>query len=468
MTTTPPYTVKVLETCQVSPPSATVVNTSLPLTFLDIIWLTFHPMTRVLFYEFPCSKTNFIQTIIPNLKNSLSLALKHFYPMAGNLITPPSISTTNLEIRYSDADFVSVTFAECTDKDINHLFGHHTRDADVLLPLVAKLPPASSEGDCVITPVLAIQVTLFPDHGISIGFTSSHVLADGRTMFNFIRFWASIANQIVDNNDDEDSNALLLEGLPFYDRSVIQDTKGLSQMFRTAMEKAAKLLDEHKDKSITTTSNKVRATFTITRKNIEGLKNLVLAKRPTLPHVTSFTVVTAYLWTCIAKTRARTSEQALVKEERQHFAFPMDCRGGRTDPPIPATYFGNCLAPCLASLYTAQLLQEGGLVTTAEMIGNAIHSKVQRGVLNFVDKWFEEFGGTLKGEWTMGVSGSPNLDYYNEVDFGWGKAKKFEFVEEPISLSRCKDSVGDLEIGLVMSKNEMELFPSIFSDGLVN
>ncbi|KAK1353166.1 hypothetical protein POM88_053004 [Heracleum sosnowskyi] len=264
----PSPTINVLEHCGVSPPADTHVTvTSLPLNFFDLLWLTFHPLGRVIFYDFPYSTSHFIENTVPNLKTSLSLALKHFTPLAGNLIAPRDTnSSTEFLIRCLDGDSVSVTFAECMD-DPNHFNGNHIRDANMLNAFVPQLPPATcvdiSGGKFSAAPVFAIQVTVFPKRAICIGIRSAHAVADGSSLFNFARAWASITKQVI-----------LLD---------TKDTK---------------------------------------------------------------------------------------------------------------------------------------------------------------------------------------LDYYNIIDFGWGKPQKFEFVEEPLSMSRCRDSNADLEIGIVLPKNEMDAFSTIFAEGV--
>lgn len=193
----------ILEQCGVRPPPDTVAVKSLPLNFFDLIWLTFHPLGRVMFFEFQHSTTHFTQNIVPKLKSSLSLALQHFTPLAGKLSTPSSAKCiTDFQIRYVDADSVSVTFAECGgDHDLSQYCGNHARDANVLKPLVPRLPSGDTCVDacgesCCVAPVFAVQVTVFPNRAICIGMTNSHVVADGRTMFNFVRAWASIAKQV--------------------------------------------------------------------------------------------------------------------------------------------------------------------------------------------------------------------------------------------------------------------------------
>lgn len=468
-------TVNVLENCGVSPPADTVSVTSLPLNFFDLIWITFHPLGRVIFYDFPYSTNHFIEKIVPNLKTSLSLALKHFTPLAGNLIAPTDTdSNTEFLIRYLDGDSVSVTFAECTD-DLNHSYGNQVRDVNMLNAFVPQLPSATcvdiSGENCSVAPVFAIQVTVFPRRAICIGIRSSHAVADGSSLFNFARAWASINKQVNLLDAKDDINELVIsEGfqIPSYDRSSIKDPHDLSTLIVKVLgpgltEQAEKLLPQ---KEIVQDSSKimVKKTFILTGASIQALKSTISTKGPTLKYVSSFTAACAYLWTCFAKTRATIGGEVHNLDECQNFGFTMDCRA-RLDPPLPASYFGNCLAPCVGSQTGRVLVGDEGLVAAAEVLGNNISVKLKEGPLHSSDKWLDDFAGTMRGEWCIGIAGSPKLDYYNNIDFGWGKPLKFEFVEEPFSMSRCKDSNADLEIGILLPKNEMEVFSTIFAQG---
>ena len=170
--------VNVLEECRVSPPPNAVGEKSLPLTFFDLLWLHFHLVQSLFFYKFPQSKTHFIETTIPSLKHSLSLALKHFYPFAGNLLFPPNLGEP--EIHYVDGDSVSLTFVE-SNSDFDYLIKNHQRKIAHFHPLMPQLPLVSVQQGTLVAPVFSIQVTIFLYSGISYGFTTNHVMAYGNT-----------------------------------------------------------------------------------------------------------------------------------------------------------------------------------------------------------------------------------------------------------------------------------------------
>lgn len=157
--------VNLVEKLQVSPPPGSVPPTSLPLTFFDIPWFYCHPIQRIFFYEFPCSTHRFLQTVLPNLKHSLSLTLQHFFPYAANLIFPPKPRIPY--IRYVEDDSVSFTVAEST-ADFTQLVTDSPQDVRNWHPLVPQLPsPLTSEDGTRLFPLMAIQVTVFPNSGLS-------------------------------------------------------------------------------------------------------------------------------------------------------------------------------------------------------------------------------------------------------------------------------------------------------------
>ncbi|KAH0778387.1 hypothetical protein KY290_004814 [Solanum tuberosum] len=65
----------------------------------------------------------------------------------------------------------------------------------------------------------------------------------------------------------------------------------------------------------------------------------------------------------------------------------------------------------------------------------------------------------------------PKFNLY-DVDFGWGRPEKIEIISIDnssgisMSISKYKDSDGDLEIGLSLPKIRMTAFAAIFDHGL--
>ncbi|KAK8477948.1 hypothetical protein V6N11_018596, partial [Hibiscus sabdariffa] len=152
---------RIIEDSVVFPPHGWVLQAStLPLTFFDIHWLGSSPMQRLFFYDFPHSCSHFIQTVLPNLKSSLSLALQHFFPLAGNLVLPPPPQMPYIRIGHGD----SVRFiAKESTGDFGHLVGDHARDSEEFQALLPKLKKAQK-----VKPLMAVQTTVFPGAGIAL------------------------------------------------------------------------------------------------------------------------------------------------------------------------------------------------------------------------------------------------------------------------------------------------------------
>lgn len=155
------HTIKVLEDSNVFPSQpglGSVPPISLPLTFFDIHWLCSSPMQRLFFYDFPYPSSYFMQTTLPNLKQSLSLTLKHFSPLAGNLVYPPPPQLPYIHFKLGD----SVQFiAKESAADFTHLVGDHARHVQEFQALLPKLPPPSACSDGMQKPLMAIQVRTF-------------------------------------------------------------------------------------------------------------------------------------------------------------------------------------------------------------------------------------------------------------------------------------------------------------------
>ncbi|KAH6785573.1 hypothetical protein C2S51_038028 [Perilla frutescens var. frutescens] len=440
----------VLETCGIQPPPGAAAELSVPLSFFDIVWLHFHPIRRLIFYEHPCSNADFLETIIPKLKQSLSLTLKHYLPAAGNLLYP--LDTENKPaIRYVSADSVPLTIA-VSGRDFDDLTGNHARDSDQFYDFMPQIPPLIEEAEFKIVPLIALQATLFSGRGICIGFSNHHCLGDARSIVGFMWAWASI------NKSGGDEEFLLENGdsLPFFDRPIFGDSSRIDDMYWNAM----KRIPLNPPSSFPLPTKRVRASFTLRQSDVKKLKNLVLSKNPSLVQVSSFVVTAAYVWSCVVKSGDSVGEE-VGENEAEVFVFPADGRGRPNalfDPPVPVNYFGNCLGAGRVSVEHKDLVADDGFLAAAVAIVNEMKNKIYNK---------EEFlSGQDKLLWDMPkyknmrifvVSGSPKFDLWN-CDFGWGKATTVEILsldggKYSMSLS---NSDGGLVVGMSLPKERME------------
>ncbi|XP_047940889.1 malonyl-coenzyme:anthocyanin 5-O-glucoside-6'''-O-malonyltransferase-like [Salvia hispanica] len=436
----------VLETCRIPPAPGAAAELSLPLSYLDVTWIHFTPIRRLIFYSHPCSEAEFSNTIVPNLKHSLSLTLKHYLPVAGNLLYP-SDTAQKPAIRYLAGDSVPLTVAVSAN-DFDHLTANHSRDADQFYDYIPLIPSMTIDRDeFKVVPVFALQATLFPGRGVAVGFTNHHVLGDASSIVGFIKAWAEI-NRLG-------SESVSVENRPVFDRGLINDPCGWDHLNWEVMREIPFTPPPSSDPVPT---GRVRATFTLDRTGLEKLK-----KRTGPVQISSFVAAASYVWSCLAKS-GRAGDVA------EHFSFVIDVRG-RADPPVPASYFGNCLSYAVARVEAGRLAGEEGFAAAAEEFGRVMRERVNRKeeVLRCMQNWRESFE-EMKGIRAVGVSGSPKFDL-GAADFGWGEARKVEVLsidgESSMSLSKSRGEGGGLEVGLSMEKKRMEAFAAIFAQGLM-
>ncbi|KAH6795449.1 hypothetical protein C2S51_036435 [Perilla frutescens var. frutescens] len=449
-----PPSAAVLEHCSIHPSPESTAELTLPLIHFDISWLYFHPVHRLLFFDFPCSKSQFLESIVPAMKQSLTRTLNHFLPLAGQIVQP--LNSGRPFSRFAPGDSVPLTIAEC-DKDFAELTGNHPRVADEFYGCVPHLPPAKHSPSDVVSPVLALQITLFPDHGVCLGFTNHHAIGDASSIVRFIKAWAAVNRHGGEAKLIEEASLL-----PVYDRTAVADPDGLDSIYWDIMKQSRAI----ESLPVSFPLNKHRATFVLSGDDVQKLKNHLQKNRPEL-RATAFTAVCALAWVSLVRAEA----EPVADDEPEYFAFAADCRG-RLKPPLPAAYFGNCVAFVKAETAHGLLRGGDGLAAAAESIAEAIQRTVynEKGILDGAEKWPMTFG-KLIGKRLFGVAGSPRFDLY-DVDYGWGRPKKLESpsIDSDTSMSLCKsrDFEGGMEIGLSRPKKLLDAFATIFAESLNN
>ncbi|KAJ7981948.1 Anthocyanin 5-aromatic acyltransferase [Quillaja saponaria] len=457
-------TMKVLDHCQVSPPAGSVPTTSLPLNFFDIKWLLKPkntPIQRFYLYEFPHPTHHFMQTVLPILKQSLSLTLQHLYPCASNLVCPPQPNKPHI-LYVDDESSVNFTVSEWSNANFEQLIADYPREVSIYHPFVSSLPPTRTlEDGTRLIPLMSVHVTVIPNFGFGICIGIQHVCTDGKGFLNLMKLWSSICK-----TRGEYLSKLGKDSMPFHDRSVVKDPDGLELTFLKEFWNRAESDQKEDDTGgihfTAAHHDKVRATFVLTKDHIQKLKQLVslICKKEELEklHLSTFVVTSALIWICMVKSKEKetTSDE---EDEVYHLTFGVDCRNHCGSS---LAYFGNCVAPCYVPLKKSQILGENGIVEAAKAIGEkVVESKTN--ALTWLNK--RTTNGT-KVEYSnkIPMAGSPKLGGY-ETDFGWGRPLKLEAVHideaDSVSLAESRDEEGGVEIGVVLGRTPMNDFNSI-------
>ncbi|KAJ4975821.1 hypothetical protein NE237_000927 [Protea cynaroides] len=460
---TPCELVKVLQQCKIGPPSgsAAPVAIDIPLTFFDQPWLLFPPIEILFFYHYPYPTIHFTQFLLPHIKFSLSCTLIHFYPVAGNLSWPQG--SYKPIIRYVNGDFIWLTVAEC-DADFTSLSGDHARDANEAHAFVPHLPSSG-----LVVPLMAIQVTVFPNSGISIGLTHSHTIMDGRSMDYFMRTWAMISKL------GEANHYLSTMSVPFLDRSLIKDPNGFENIYLKELEGflgSNKLVSGNRSLRIMDikmqSDRMFRATFDLNPTDIRRLKDWILMLRnkdqPSCL-ISTFVVTCAFSWVCLVKAEVlAATDLEESKNNVSNFVITIDCRARKDmDPLIPPSYFGNCVKRILVPGEKSKLLREDGVVVAAELIEEAIRG-LEKGLLRGLEDGVSDLMRMQLGKY-ISAAGSPQFGLYR-VDFGWGRPKKIEYVSSDttgaIFFRESRKLNGGVEIDVALNKKEMDAFALAF------
>ncbi|KAH9762776.1 Phenolic glucoside malonyltransferase 1 [Citrus sinensis] len=425
--------VKIHEAIKVTPFSSdSTTSFTLPLTYFDFFWLKFPPVERLFFYQI-CDLTwdSFSSVILPKLKHSLSLTLHHYLPLAGHIMWP--LEAPKPAVYFFPNDGVSFTVAESNNADFNHLSSNGIRRAVEFRPLVPE--PSISDDKAE---VIAIQITLFPNQ--------------------------------------EDKNDVVLSSLPLqltpcFDRSVIKDPKGLDVVYANhwlefANTRSLKIIPMKQ-----VNSDLVRMTFEMRPEDITKLRDkikeniLQAGKSAEQLHLSTHVLACAHSFVCLVKAYGEETDTNVM------FGVAADCRS-RLDPPLPVNYFGNCVGGQGTVQKASYLMGENGVAFVAEKLSDCI-KELKGDVIEGSEDKFVNFLGMMKGEGLqqriLSVAGSNRFDVYGS-DFGWGKPKKVEIVSidktGAISLAESGDGSGGIEVGVVLEKHQMEVFASLFTDGL--
>lgn len=433
----------------------------LPLTFFDLRWVRSHPTQQVIFYKlFKSSREFFYSVILPRLELSLSLVLHHYIPYAGHLTWDPQNPKPHIVVFGHDT--VSLTVAE-SDADFLFISSKGLRPQSELRVLVPELSVS-----CDSTSLYSLQITLFPNQGFCIGLAEHHVVKDGVGSIMFIKSWAHICKLL--GHRTLTLPCLPKDLTPILDRTLINVPPGLESKI---MQSIWYFSDEKDGKRTLRppptghiSTDLVRITLQLTQEKVKNLKEQAKRESARSLHdlyLSTFVVTTAYLWSCLVKTRGDSEERPVL------FMYAADFRN-RLDPPVPERYFGNCVFPIGCFGYKAKpFLGRDGFINAIEILGDSVKSLGSQGIETLCELYIDGTKQVKPGTQVDSVSGSNRTGVYGS-DFGWGKPVNHEIVSidryAAFTISERRDEIGGAEIGLCLKKSKMDTFMSLFNYGL--
>ncbi|KAK3219166.1 hypothetical protein Dsin_013136 [Dipteronia sinensis] len=408
-------------------------------------------------YFYQPSQKLLIDTVITTLKDSLSRALVHFYPLAGRLRW---IGHGRLELVCNAA---GVQFIEAVSQSKLYSFGEFSQspEYDFLIPTVDYTIPIQE------LPLLIVQVTKFQCGGISLGFTISHVVADGQSALHFLSEWARLAR----------GEALAVS--PFIDRKLLRagDPPVLAHPILDHTE-----FNSHPPHLIGQTNNieerKKKTTVAmlkLTKSQVDKLKNMATNKSLNTGRPYSrYETIAGHIWQCACKARDHNAEQPTA------LGVCVDSRS-RLQPPLPPGYFGNTTLDVIAVSSSGELI--------SKPLGYAA-SKIRKAIMTVNDEYLRSGIEFLKSQADLTkfqdlhalggddgpFYGNPNIQVVSwltlpiyGLDFGWGRevhmglaAHDFNDGDSLILLSHDDHEDGSLVVALCLQISHMEAFKNYF------
>ncbi|KAJ8435950.1 hypothetical protein Cgig2_023326 [Carnegiea gigantea] len=372
-------------------------NESYHLAPWDLAMLSSHYIQKGLLFVKPKNNPNYsTDKLLESLKESLSLTLVHFHPLAGRLATLTD-----------DQRGESVVFVDCK-KGPGVGFIHATLDVTISnivssanVPLVVRSffdhdRAVNYEGH--FRSLLSVQVTELLD-GVFIGCSMNHVLGDGTSYWHFWNVWTEIHTA---NGKD-----ISVSRLPIHQRWFPDGYGPVALLPFTCPDQFVTIYEE---------SSELRERFFhFSSKSIARLKANANEESNTAK-ISSFQALSAFVWRAIVRANQ------LPHDQITNCRLAVNNRS-RLDPPLSQDYFGNALNAVKATTTAGQLLEQT-LGWVALMLHQAVINHTDKVVRDFVKGWLESpfvYPITMFDPNSVMIGGSPRFDMYGN-EFGLGKA----------------------------------------------
>lgn len=401
-----------------------------------------------------------ISEFVLDLKQSLSIALTHFPPLAGRLVT--------------DSDgYVYIT---CNDAGVDflHVEASHVSIKDVLSPdHVPQIVKGFFTFDGVVSyeghskPILAVQVTELAD-GVFVSCSVNHAVTDGTSFWNFFNTFAEVNRGVkkISKQPDFSRDSIFISPavlkLPAGGPSVTFDVNApLSErIFRFSREAILKLKTKTNNQKWLSDNGNVNIVELMSKQSNDNLKVTPLIwSADRTAEISSFQSLCALLWRGVTRARKFPNSKTTT------FRMAVNYRG-RVEPSLQQLYFGNAIQSIPTYVAAGDVLGHD-LKWCAEQLNKNVLAHDNNKVRTYVAEWERDprlfplgnFDGAMI---TMGSS--PRFPMYDN-DFGWGKpiavrsgrANKFD---GKISAFPGREGGGTVELEVVLAPKTMAALES--------
>ncbi|KAK2660256.1 hypothetical protein Ddye_006789 [Dipteronia dyeriana] len=371
------------------------------LTPWDLAMLSVHYIQKGLLYTKPAvdDQEEFINTLLDRLKQSLSLTLVHFYPLAGRLKTVKSEDTQSC-----------LVFVDLNDSPGAKLI-HASLDmtvSDIVSPTYVPLVVQSLfdhdraiNHDGHTSPLVTIQVTDLVD-GIFIGCSINHALGDGSSYWNFFQAYSETFQALGSSSTNPmiSRPPIVKRWFPDGHDPIIYLPFTHQEEFLSRFE-APELLERY---------------FHFTAESVAKLKARANSESKT-SKISSFQALSALVWRSISRARRFPNDQMTSMRLAINNRL-------RLEPPLSQDYFGNSIQT-VRGVATAGELLEHDLGWAAWKLHEAVVNHSDKTVRKFLESWRQspmiyQLGQFFDPKSVM-MGSSPRFNKYG-IEFGLGKA----------------------------------------------
>ncbi|XP_021846195.2 omega-hydroxypalmitate O-feruloyl transferase-like [Spinacia oleracea] len=322
------------------------------------------------------------------IRESLSKALVHFYPLAGRLTISPE-GKLIVDCTGEGPPFVEAE-ANCS---VSELLSIASVDPMVLKNLVYEVPGAKN---IIETPVFTVQVTKFNCGAFAVGIGMNHCMADGISGVEFLNSWGEIAR------------GLPLSTPPSLDRTNLKARDPPQIDFPhnefVDIEDISNTHDLYEEEEM------VYKAFPFNTEKLVRLKEKAL-EGGVLSKCTTFEALTALVW------RARCKSLKMHHDQQTKLLFAVDVRS-KLNPNLPKGFFGNGMFLTNALCKAGDLL-DSPLSHAVELVQGAVKVVTDSYMRSSID-YFEMKRVRPSINGTLVVTAWSRLDLLS-ANFGWGK-----------------------------------------------